>query len=314
MTTWLDEADVVEHLVRRGVLADGARASVTTLAGGVSCDVVAVAAPGARLVVKRALPRLRVEEEWLADSARVLTEGRALRLAAELTPDAVPRVLDLDEEACVLTVEHAPTGWANWREELLAGRVDPAVGARLGELLRVWHDAAPATLANVPSFIQLRVNPFYWTVAERHRDLAGRIHDVAERLLTARTSFVHGDFSPKNVLVGESGSWVIDWEVAHAGEPAFDVAYLLAHLLLKSVHRPGDAERYRAVARAFLEAYGVERRATADNLACLLLARVDGKSPAAYLSEAERAVVRMLGRSLLAEPPRDVLDAWCRAA
>ena len=311
----MDETDLVDYLIRRRLLEPNASASVVWLGGGVSAEVFAVETPGARLVVKRPLPKLRVEEEWVADSERVVTEARALRLAGRLTPGAVPAVLDLDEEERTLTLERAPWEWTNWREELLAGRIDADVGRRLGELLRVWHEAGCTDFPNVVAFIQLRINPFYWTVAERHRELAARIHAVAERLLSARTAFVHGDFSPKNILAaGGDALWVLDWEVAHAGHPSFDLAFMVAHLLLKSVHRPADAARYRIVAGAFLDGYGVDREATAENIGCVLLARVDGKSPADYLTEAERAAVRALGRSVLTDPPADVLDTWERAA
>jgi 5-methylthioribose kinase len=314
MSGWLDETDLVDYLIRRRLLERNASASVVWLGGGVSAEVAAVETAHAQLVVKRPLPRLRVEEEWVADSERVIAEARALRLAGQLTPGVVPPVLDLDKEEHVLTLQRAPRDWTNWREELLAGRIDARVGRLLGTSLRIWHEADSTDLSNVVAFIQLRINPFYWTVAERHPDLAARIQAVAGRLLSTRTSFVHGDFSPKNVLSRGDALWVLDWEVAHRGDPSFDIAYLLTHLLLKSVHRPADAERYRIAAAAFLDAYGVDRQATVENIGCLLLARVDGKSPADYLTEPERAAVRALGRSVLTDPPDDVLDAWQRAA
>jgi 5-methylthioribose kinase len=123
---------------------------------------------------------------------------------------------------------------------------------------------------------------------------------VAEDLLTDRRCLVHGDFSPKNVLVGGRRLWVLDWEVAHVGNPVFDLAYLLCHLILKIVHRPGHAHSYRETARRFLAAYGrTPDGIVGQNVGCLLLARVDGKSPADYLTEADRGQVRALGRSFV---------------
>lgn len=304
---------LLEYLASRGLAAPDCPLEVEPLGGGVSSDIVAVSGPGVALVVKRALPRLKVERDWPADARRIVVEARALRFAHGLTPDAVPSVLDLDEEESVAALSLAPAGWVNWRDELLAGRVDVAVGSRLGELLAVWHDAeVPPELADPEFFVQLRIDPFHRVVASSHPELATRVAAVAERLLERKLALVHGDFSPKNVLVGGDGLWVLDWEVAHQGDPAFDVAFLLTHLLLKSIHRREGAAAYRAVAEAFLAAYGRDVEQLSENVGCLLLARVDGKSPAAYLRPRERESVRALGSSLLREPAAGILDAWER--
>ncbi len=57
---------VIDHLIRRGVMNDP-NATVTRLSGGVSNDVLAVTGEDVHVVVKRALSRLRVAEEWYAD-------------------------------------------------------------------------------------------------------------------------------------------------------------------------------------------------------------------------------------------------------
>jgi len=304
---------VVDYLVATGLVEPGVPISVEPLTGGVSSEIVAVTGPGVALAVKRALPQLRVEQEWLADPHRIAGEARALRLAGKLAPGAVPELVHVDEEACVAVLRLAPPDWENWRDLLLAGTIDPEVGRRLGDLLATWHGAAlPADAANVESFVQLRIDPFHRVVAERHPELTPRVNAVADRLVRPGSSLVHGDFSPKNVLVGPDALWVLDWEVAHNGQPVFDHAFLLAHLLLKSVHRPGDAPCYRGVAEAFLDGYGAPVDELSVNVGCLLLARVDGKSPAAYLRPGERDEIRRLGSGLLRDPSAEILDVWER--
>jgi hypothetical protein len=313
--TTLDDDAVIRHLRRRGVVTPEMPVEVRSLPGGVSGEVRAVLAPGLDAVVKQAHEELLVEDDWFADEQRLVTEGWALRLAGDLTPDAVPKVIDLDPRTHTLVMQRAPRLWCNWRSELLAGRVDPEIGARLGELLGGWHRetaSRPELLAafqDDTSFVQLRIDPFHRTVIERHPELAEPIEAVIERLMTRRSCLVHGDFSPKNILVGEDGLWVLDWEVAHVGDPDFDLAYLICHLTLKAVHRPGDAPGYRATAQRFLAAYGrTPDEHLAANVACLLLARVDGKSPADYLTEPERDQVRELGKRMLREP--EALDEY----
>jgi 5-methylthioribose kinase len=302
-------------VVEFGLLSPETEAVAVELSGGVSCESVAVHADGLDVVVKQALPRLRVEAEWLASEGRLETEATALRLVEELTPQAVPRVLAVDVEGTRLVVEHAPEGWRDWRAQLLEGRADPTVGERLGELLRTWRQRTSGlrlpALESHTGFVELRIDPFHRQVARRYPELAAHLERVTGRLLAAHECLVHGDFSPKNVLVGADGLWVIDWEIAHVGDPIFDVAFLCTHLLLKSVHRPQDSRLHRAAAAAFLSAYGdADERLLVENVGCLLLARVDGKSPAPYLHEHERDVVHALGRAVLLEPPDELDAVW----
>lgn len=322
----LDERDVLVHLRRRALLAlDGPVGDVRLLGGGVSNVVLLVEAGADRFVVKQPRARLLVEDEWLATAERVVNEATALRWAEERTPEAVPPVVDLDEQAHILVMEAAPPSWQAWKDLLLAGVVDPAIGERLGAVLGTWHrqssidTARLAPLGDLEAFVQLRIDPFHRTVASRHPELAGTIEAAAGALLDGSSPrcFVHGDFSPKNVLVGTDGLWVIDFEVGHLGNPVFDLAFLTTHLLLKALHRPGDAANYRACARAFLDRHGQlagadlvpSDESLAIQVGCLLLARVDGKSPAEYLTAAERVDARNLGLRLLHEPVHP-LAAW----
>lgn len=319
-----DAPDVVAHLRARGLIGEGA-AEVRELSGGVSNDVIAVDAPGVSVVVKRALERLRVAEEWLADSGRVISEAKALQAAAGYQPHHVPPVLDIDETARVIVIGRAERDAHEWKADLLRGQVDTRVAGEMGEILAGWHretagdpDISQA-FGSVRAFEELRVDPFYRWVAQRHPDLAPRIESVVERMSNTRNCLVHGDFSPKNVLVGPSSTWIIDWEVAHYGDPSFDVAFLVTHLLCKALFRPASAEEYRDAASEFLHAYGdsigtttpaLDQRHLTAQTACLLLARMDGKSPVPYLDEPARERGRALARAALGDDGTTMADLW----
>lgn len=312
---------VAGYLQARGVL-DAAGAHVDVLAGGVSSLVFAVRTPGLRVVVKQALPRLRVAQEWRAAPWRSLIEARALQVLGRHTPDAVPPVLDIDEERWVVTIPEAPAGHRTWKDDLLRGHADTAVAARLGDVLGVWHAATAGDLdvarefGSTVVFDQLRTDPFHRTVARTHPDLAGAIGRVVDRMQAGRRCRVSGDYSPKNVLLAPGTLWVIDLEVAHYGDPAFDLGFLLTHLMLKAVHRPAGLPGYQACAMSFLDAYrqhaapATEPAHLVGQLGCLLLARVDGKSPAEYLDEPARKTVRRVGRALLGGGVLDLPAAW----
>ena len=309
----------------RAWLADRALPSegeVEELSGGVSSTVVAVG----DVVVKQALPRFKVADEWLVDPNRIVTEARALRLVQGLTPHAVPQVLYLDEDEHVVVMQRAPRRANTWKSALLAGEAEPAVGRRLGELLSAWHTATAGDelvarrFAAEQSFREQRVDPYFGTLMARRPEIAALVGAVIDDMLATRACLTHGDFSPKNVLVWDDGLWVVDWEVVHHGDPAFDGAFLLCHLTLKAVHGRAPAAAYERCARPFLDTWLARLPAalpvSTDHLvaltACLVLARVDGKSPAEYLTEGERAAARALGDSLLRDPPSSVSAIWRR--
>lgn len=316
---------VLPYLADRG-LVNGRSAVATRLSGGVSNVVLCVDDGRRRLVVKQALDRLDVAEEWLATRRRTVTEAAALRLAGTLTPAHVPEVVDLDAVALALVIAAAPGHWTVVKDDLLEGQVDVELFTGLGEVLSTWHTATArrremtADCDDPEAFRQLRTDPFHRAVAARHPELAVPVLQCVDELETARRCLVHGDFSPKNVLTGPDGFWVIDFEVAHVGAPVFDVAFLLTHLLLKAVHRPVHRSAYRTAGEAFWQRYsaGVEpsllcsAASLTAHVGCLLLARADGRSPATYLLPDERRQVRELGADLLRRRPRDLEDVYER--
>jgi hypothetical protein len=130
-----------------------------------------------------------------------------------------------------------------------------------------------------------------------HTDLAPVLHALAERTAGTRLALVHGDVSPKNILVGPAGPVFLDAECAWYGDPAFDLAFCLNHLLLKGAWVPKRkppislaSTRLRGAispARTGRATDALEARA-ASLLPGLLLARVDGKSPSNICSRKHR--------------------------
>ena len=317
---------VVDYLIGRGLIGEDEPAEVSELDGGVSCSVLAVRTPTASLVVKEALPQLRVSATWLADPGRAATEATALALLRTITPESLPLLLDTDESHHVLTMTKAPDHWQSWKTQLLGGFVDLDVAAQLGSVLASWHrgtqdsSALSARFVDLTGFYELRLDPFHYAVAAKHPAYAPLIEAVVEDLLASRRCLVHGDFSPKNVLVGDGRVWVVDFEVAHYGDPTFDLAFLLTHLLLKTAHLPDRRAALDACGQAFLAGYRaggppeVHDERLLPQIGCLLVARVDGTSPAGYLPEDQRDVVRELGLALLRRDVPDLHSAFLVAA
>jgi 5-methylthioribose kinase len=127
---------------------------------------------------------------------------------------------------------------------------------------------------------------------------------------------VHGDYSPKNVLIREGTLVLLDHEVIHFGDPAFDLGFSLTHFLSKAHHLPGMREGFADAAKFYWATYrevveelpwaaDIEERAVRHTLGCLL-ARVAGRSPLEYLDEGELARQREAVLALLPYPPESV--------
>ncbi|MDZ4799781.1 MAG: aminoglycoside phosphotransferase family protein [Bryobacteraceae bacterium] len=264
------------------------------LTGGVSSEIVLV---DERVVVKRALPQLRVADEWLADVSRNRYERAYLEYAARVCPGSVPQVVGHGDGW--FAMEYLGPGFDNWKSLMLAGRCEPVHAERAGSTLARIHTASQnepnlrhafATLGN---FHQLRIDPYLLTTGQRHPDLRFAFDAAAAGLRAASECLVHGDYSPKNILVTSDRLVVLDCEVAWFGDPAFDLAFLLNHLHLKALHLAEP--RFEASVTAFLDAYQPSpqlRQRTARLVLLLMLARVDGKSPVEYLTPGKRERVR----------------------
>ena len=234
-----DKETIAASLRRMDLLAEGRAFAVTALTGGVSCDVWHVKTDR-EMVVKRALPRLRVEAEWKAPTERASTEADWFRFVAEFDPRLVPEVLGEDRAHHTFAMEYLPAETHKlWKTELAAGHTDSAFAARVGDTLAHIHAASANRedvmhdFAHDTQFHALRLEPYLLHTAKAHPSLAPRIRSLVEGIAKSRITLMQGDISPKNILIGPDGPVFLDAETACYGDPAFDLAFCLNHLLLE---------------------------------------------------------------------------------
>jgi Phosphotransferase enzyme family len=313
-----------DWLAARGLNPAGVPLVATELAGGVSASVVAVTGEGVSVLLKQALARLKVADRWEAPVNRTDTEVAALRLFGELTPGVVPRVLAHDPRDHVVAMELLPKDARNWQAAIGEGTPWPALGRWAGETLGTWHAETErragleAQFDQFDAFEKLRLRPFHETVMQRRPELAERVGACLEELRSVRTCVVDGDYAPKNMLVAPDGrAWKVDLEVAHLGNPVFDLGFFLSFVLLSAIRWPELADELRELGDGFVAGYaeagrdrvGVDPPSITAHTACLMLARTDGVSPAAFLDDAAREEARTLAVSML-ERPDEGLWAW----
>jgi 5-methylthioribose kinase len=292
---------LLAYLRETGRIAPDERPKVRTLSGGVSNRTVLVEREsGERWVIKQALPKLRVRVDWYCSPERIHREAMALRWLARLAPPGTTtRLIFEDSGAFLLAMEAVPEPHENWKSMLLSGMLDQAHVEHFGLLLRAIHRNAlkhrgrlQEAFADRSFFEALRIEPYYEYTGRRIPEASVFLSQLVEETRARRETLVHGDYSPKNVLVHDGRLVLLDHEVAHLGDPAFDLGFSLAHLLSKAHHLPHRRADFASSALLYWRAYGgdktVEPRVIRHTLACLL-ARVASRSPLEYLDERERA-------------------------
>jgi 5-methylthioribose kinase len=293
---------------------------ITPLGGGVSNTVLLAESEDTRLVLKQALAKLRVQEDWFANRSRIHRESRAMRtLQPHLPEGSIPQVVFEDPQNYIYAMQAAPPGATDWKTLLLRGEVQQETAVAVARILNAqvnssFRDPSAAkAFGDQTCFDELRLDPYYRFTASRHCDLAPWFEDRIAAVQRNACALVHGDFSPKNFLVNGHRVMLIDFEVIHYGDPAFDSGFLLNHLLLKSIHRPEWASQYKRAALAFWRTLALPiehfERETVAHLGCLMLARVDGKSPAEYLTQSERSRAREVARGLITDAPQSFEEA-----
>ena len=323
---------LLDALGRMHLVQPGETPALTELAGGVSSLIVRADTARGPVCIKQALPRLKVAALWEAPVERNRAEVAWLRIAGRIVPGCVPAVLGEDAQDNAFAMDWLPPAdYPVWKAQLRDGITNTATAQAVGRNLAAIHAATAGDaevardFANDAGFYAIRLEPYFVEAARKHPECAAALHRLVTTTAGTKLALVHGDISPKNILVGpvHGGEDAVDpvfldAECAWYGDPAFDVAFCLNHLLLKSVWHPAITAGYLACFDALTASYlagvnwearsALEARAAAL-LAGMLLARIDGKSPVEYITtEADRERVRRFAIPLLLTPAGSLYD------
>lgn len=308
----------LEKILRNMGLIQTPDPRIVALTGGVSSLIVRVEDGDRSFCAKSALAKLKVEADWQVPVHRNQAEVAWMRTASAIVPEAVPEILGDDPQENVFAMQWLnPDHYPVWKEQLLNGWVSISFAGEVGVVLGKIHartaqdKTIASTFANNADFEALRLDPYLRATALAHPEVASPLSSLCEAYKQSCQVLVHGDVSPKNILAGPQGPVFLDSECATYGDPAFDLAFCLNHLILKMVHIPASANAlatsFGALVQHYLPHVGWEPVAdlearTAALLPALALARVDGKSPVEYLDDAQRDSVRRSALSLIKAP------------
>ena len=264
---------------------------------------------------------------------RVDAEVRWLKLAQSTVPGCTPTVLGSLPSGGWLALEYLDASeFPAWQRRLASGRVEPWIAAELGHLLGRLHAATAQSaavaqhLAQRAVFHALRIAPAFERVAAADPDCALALQRIEARLSATRVALVHGDLTPENILCGPRGPVLVDADCAHYGDPAVDVATLLAALWVRMATHCRLRAEYTACWDAFHRSYAAhvtwEMPERAGARAAALIPAFGlaafAAAPFAGLDTASggRPSARAVARTLLLTPPAglDALrDAWLDA-
>jgi 5-methylthioribose kinase len=322
-----DFGALVEYLRQLRLIRAREQPAIRKLEGGVSNRVVLVKRERSKsFVVKQALEKLRVAADWFCTPARIEREALALRYLNELVPPgSVPGVMFHDSAHHLLVIEEVPEPHENWKEMLLRGRLVSNHVEQFGILLGSVHSGSSSSSPELLSafedraiFEALRLEPYYRYTAGKVHESASFMNQLIADTIVCRACLVHGDYSPKNILVHNGRLVLLDCEVMHLGDPAFDVGFSMAHLLSKAHHVVSTRTAFAKAAIRYWQIYSnrvaiqswaseMESRAVRHTLACCL-ARVVGRSPLEYLTAAERHTQAQLVLALMNTPPATISE------
>ena len=315
-----DFDQLLGYLRETGRLGPVERPCIRKLSGGVSNKTLLLVRPGGESwVIKQALSKLRVQSDWFSDPARIAVEANGLRYLPRVAPTGSTTALLFEDPAeKLLAMEAVPEPHQNWKQLLLEGEIDPQHFGQFAKLLgsihresfKLRHELAPV-FADKQFFRTLRLEPYYEHSATVVQQAAPFLKELVEWTLSRSDTLVHGDFSPKNVLVRNEQLILLDHEVLHFGDPAFDIGFSLTHFLSKALHLPERRQEIVGATRFYWRSYLEEIRGmpwiphldirSAHHTLAALLARVCGRSPLEYLDKEERVVQQQVVVEMIEE-------------
>lgn len=236
--------------------------------------VFTVKGPVGAVCIKQAPPYVRcVGEDWPLTQDRVKIEAAALQEEARHCPEHVPALYYVDAPMCLIAMQYIPPPAIILRKGLILGKTYPSLAEHLSVLLAntLFHTSLLAMSSAAfrdqvakfsnPEMCALTeqvifTDPYFQAKHNRHTSpqldaAALALHtdtDAKAAVATLKATFIqkpqallHGDLHTGSLMVTEGSTYAIDPEFAFVGPIAFDVAKVIANLLLAFFAANGHA-------------------------------------------------------------------------
>lgn len=324
MTDISKKEELLDYLEKMGLISDKNNTYTHYFPGGVSGAAAIVKTDDGDVLVKQAYEHLKVAAEWKCDPKRIKVENDALIQYRKIVPDCVPAPISFDEENWIMIREAVPEDWKMWKADLMDGILNWEIARKSIDSLCKVHNATALDeevrekFKEARFFYELRISPYIEYLINVYPELREKADKLYHLLMTKQIALIHGDYSPKNILVKDNDICILDFEVAYFGNPCFDTAFFSNHFLLKAVKNRDISEKYIEMLAYMMDRYFDNtkyadrremERMTVQTLGFLFLARVDGKSPVEYLKrEEDKQIVRKAAMRIIKEE----CDSYCQ--
>lgn len=309
--------ELIKYLSEKNIISNAKGLEIHFFSGGVSGATALIKDGNVEFLVKQAYEKLKVKESWECDQKRIKIEYDALAVYKQIVPEAVPTPLSFDEENYIMIREAVSEDWKMWKSDLLDGILKIEVAEKAIDALSKIHNSTSSMtelrdkFGDGKIFYDLRADAYILHLTKKYPQLKQIAEKVVAMLMESGICLIHGDYSPKNILVKGSDICILDLEVAYYGNPCFDLAFFANHLLLKAVLNKKISSDYLEMMKYMMDRYFSKlsfmepkllEKQTVHTLGLLFLARVDGKSPVEYLtSEQDKNLVRNTAMRIIEE-------------
>lgn len=309
------EEELIAYLKERKLINNEIGCNIEYCKGGVSGTVALINDKDNLMLIKQALNRLKVQEEWISNPIRAKIEYDCNNILYSIIPEYILRPYFFDELNNIFCREAAPVNFRMWKNDLINGKLDFQIATKyIDSISRIHNICADdnnvkQTFKNIDIFNELRLCPYIEFTVKKHPKYKEFANKVLIELREEKITLVHGDYSPKNVMIYGNKMYIMDFEVAHYGNPAFDLAFLSNHFILKAIKMKRFAESflnmYEYCIQRYFDNVNYMDKNKLENcfirtLCLMLIARVDGKSPVEYITnENDKEIIRKIGFEII---------------
>ena len=270
------------------------------LEGGVSSEVYYVKTNKSDYCIKRSLKKLLVKKNWIANTNRIKYEYLWLKHCKKIISRNIPKTFEFDNKKKYIVMEYLNDSKYKTLKQLYFNKVVNIKTIKLiSKHLYKIHSSSKNLKTkkifdgNNNNFYDLRLDPYFNEVGRIYPKYKKYIKNINKNYFENSSTLVHGDFSPKNILIGKNKIIYLDAECCNFGDPVFDLVFFTNHLLIKSIFIKDKSQE-------FIKSYIIFYKEYLNNLnlknyksyinriiemtPIMLLARIDGKSPVEYLN------------------------------
>lgn len=258
MTELLNNETVVDYIAQHPEFAehiDVATAKAKEIGdGNLNLVFLVKDADGRGLVVKQTLPYVRSDHSWKVTEDSIFAEARGLEAADKYTNGLSPKFYGLDRDRRLVVIEDL-SDWAQWREALDEGSVNPGAARDVGRFVarlaygtsyfsREPQDVQKAAAESInPELEQITEDlifeePYYehehngWepgatdlVLALRDEELRTQVAKLKYEFLTNGEALLHGDLHSSSLFVRSEKNPLADDDTESPRIKAYDFEF-----------------------------------------------------------------------------------------